>query len=265
MSSADIKSSANRVGTKDRETRGWCNLETGELALGVSVKPGMQVVDIGCGDGAYIAFCSSQGADVTFIDIQESKVLALEARLKDTARGKIKGIVSPCDPIPLPNDYADLVINTEVLEHLRDPAVVLREIVRIGKPDALYLLTVPDARGENLIKTVAPPIYFEEPNHIQIFTSDDFATLVSNCGLEVIRHEYLKSFWAIFYLLKWATAVPFTNEGINDNVHPATIYWTTIWEEMLNHPNGDKVRAVLDQTLPSCQMILARRKVANLG
>lgn len=265
MSSTDIKASAIDVGRRDRIRRGWCNPETGELAMGVSVKPGMKVVDIGCGDGAYIAFCSHQGADVTFLDIQESKVNALEERLKATAKGEIKGIVSKCDPIPLPNNYADLVISTEVLEHVRDPEAVLREIVRIGNADALYLLTVPDARGENLIKTLAPPAYFEEPNHIQIFTSDDFQELALSCGLEIVRHDYLNAFWSIFYLLKWATAVPFANEGLNENVHPTTIAWTNIWEELLDHPNGEKVRAIFDQTLPRCQMILARRKGANLG
>jgi ubiquinone/menaquinone biosynthesis C-methylase UbiE len=265
VSSTDIKSSAKKVGTRDRESRGWCNLETGELAMGVSIKPGMKVVDIGCGDGAYIEYCSQQGADVTFLDIQESKVQALNERLKDTAKGKHEGIVSGCNPIPLPDEYADLVISTEVLEHVRDPEAVLREIVRIGNHQALYLLTVPDARGENLIKTLAPPVYFEEPNHIQIFTSDDFERLIRNCDLEIIRHEYLGAFWSIFYLLKWATVVPFTHEVLNENVQPATYYWTKVWEELLDHPNGEKVRAIFDQTLPRCQMILARRKGANLG
>ena len=231
--------------------------------MGVSVKPGMKVVDIGCGDGGYSNFCSRRGADVTFIDIQESKVRELEARLKDIAKGRITGIVSECNPIPLPNDYADLVISTEVLEHVRDPEAVLREIVRIGKPDALYLLTVPDARGENLLKTMVHPSYFEEPNHIQIFTSDDFERLVLSCGLEIVRHEYLNAFWSIFYLLKWATAVPYAPEGINDTLHPATYYWTKVWEEMLDHPNGDKVREIFNQTVPGCQMILAKRKGSN--
>ncbi len=264
MTDIDVKSSAVNVGLRDRTKRGWCNPETGELAMGVSIKPGMKVVDVGCGDGGYITFCSRRGADVTFIDIEESKVKATEARLKDIAQGKTQGIVSECNPIPLPNEYADLVISTEVLEHVRDPAAVLREIVRIGNSQALYLLTVPDARGENLLKTVVHPSYFEEPNHIQIFTSDDFEELVLSCDLEIVRHDYLNAFWSIFYLLKWATAVPYAPEGINDAIHPATIAWTKIWDEMLTHPNGDKVRDMFNNTLPGCQMILARRKGASL-
>ena len=263
MNSSEIVESAIRLGLRDRTLSGWCNVATGELVDGVFVKPGMQVVDIGCGDGGYANFCAQRGADITFVDIQESKVSALEKRLKDKATGKVKGIVSECDPIPLPDGYADLVISTEVIEHVQDPAAFLSEIVRVGGPNATYVLTVPDARGENLVKTTAPPEYFEEPNHIQIFSSDDFETLVENSGLEIICHTYLSGFWSIFYLFKWATAEP--GETMMDNVHPTTILWTQTWEEVLKHPKAELIREALNCALPKSQMIVARRKGADLG
>jgi SAM-dependent methyltransferase len=260
---SDIRSSAIKVGLLDRTRSAWCNIGTGELVKEVFVKPGMQVVDVGCGDGGYANFCARMGANITFVDIQESKVRALEERLKDKFSGEIRGIVSECDPIPLPDGYADVVISTEVLEHVPDPAKFLREIIRIGGPHATYVLTVPDARGENLVKTVAPDFYFQHPNHIQIFSSDDFEQLASDCGLEIIRHDYLSSFWSIFFLLKWATCGP--DETLTENVHPATIAWTQVWEEVLKHPNGDKIHDALNTALPRCQMIVARRKGAHQG
>lgn len=251
---------ANKVGFKDQHKSGWINNETGELLTGVHVHPGMKVVDIGCGDGGYVSFCSRMGADVTFVDTQEAKVRALEDSLKGIAQGAIEGIVSDCNPIPLEDGNADLVISTEVLEHVADPEAFLKEIVRIGSSDALYLLTVPDARGEELIKTVANPAYFQEPNHIHIFSAESFEDLVKRCGLEVVRHEYQAGFWAIFYLFKWATSEP--GEGLNSNVHPSTIHWTRAWNEVLEHPNGEKIREALNRALPRCQVIVARRKRA---
>jgi SAM-dependent methyltransferase len=263
VDSSKIRSSAIKTGLMDRVKSAWCNTTTGELVKGVYLKPGMQVVDVGCGDGGYANFCATMGANITFVDIQETKVRALEERLKDKFSGEIKGIVSSCDPIPLPDGYADVVISTEVLEHVRDPAKFLREIVRVGGPDATYVLTVPDARGENLVETVAPPFYFQEPNHIQIFTSDDFEKLAGDCGLEIVRHDYLSSFWSIFFLLKWATCEP--DEALTENVHPATILWTQTWDEVLKHPNGDKIHDALNAALPRSQMIVARRKGAHQG
>jgi SAM-dependent methyltransferase len=263
MNSSDIKSSAIKAGLLDRTMSGWCNDETGEIVTDVFVKPGMNVVDIGCGDGGYASFCAKMGANITFVDMQEAKVRALEERLKNVAAGEVEGIVSECNPIPISDGYADLVISTEVLEHVRNPAEFLSEIVRVGTQDATWVLTVPDARGENLVKNIAPPVYFEEPNHIQIFSSDDFEELVRSCGLDIVRHEYLAGFWAIFFLLKWATAMP--GETLTDNVQPATILWTQTWEEVLNHPNGEKMRMALNNALPRCQVIVARRQGANSG
>ncbi|MCB1706217.1 MAG: class I SAM-dependent methyltransferase [Halioglobus sp.] len=263
MSSSDIKSSAIDVGLRDRTMSGWCNDKTGEFVPGVFVKPGMNVVDIGCGDGGYVNFCAKMGANVTFVDMQENKVRALEERVKGFATGEVRGIVSECNPIPIPDGHADLVISTEVLEHVRRPQDFLSEIVRVGREDATWVLTVPDARGENLVKDIAHSAYFEEPNHIQIFSSDDFEALVRSCGLDVVRHEYLAGFWAIFYLLKWATSQP--GETLTENVHPATILWTQTWQEVLNHPNGEKMRMALNNALPRCQMIIARRNGAHPG
>lgn len=263
MSSEEVIPNAIDLGMKDRVLMGWGNSDTGELVKEVFIKPGMKVVDVGCGDGGYIKFCSQMGADVTFVDLQEEKVRATENRLRDSAKGEMRGIVSDCSPIPLPDGYADLVMSTEVLEHVANPQEFLREIVRVGKPEATYLLTVPDARGENLIKTVAHPSYFEEPNHIQIFSSDDFEQLVRSCGLDIIYHEYLSGFWSIFFLLKWATSLP--GEGLGNNVHPTTINWSRCWEEVLMHPRGSEIQAALNQALPKSQLIVARRSSANVG
>lgn len=263
MDASDIRSSAVKIGLLDRTRGVWCDNTTGELVKDVFVKPGMQVVDIGCGDGGYVNFCARLGANVTFVDIQANKVQALERRLKDKFAGEIRGIVSECDPIPLPDGFADVVISTEVLEHVPDPTKFLKEIIRVGGPQATYLLTVPDSRGEQLVKTVAPPEYFQHPNHIRIFSAQDFEQLADSCGLEIMRHDFLSSFWSIFFLLKWGTSGP--DEALTENIHPTTIAWTQVWDEVLKHPNGSKIQAALNAALPRCQMIVARRKGANQG
>jgi len=253
-----VSSSASRkVGSRDLKQLGWINSETSELLPGISITPGMRVVDIGCGNGAYIGFCARMGADVVFIDRKEDSIRALEGRMSKLSGATSMGIVSECDPIPLPDDYADVVICTEVLEHVRDPEALTREITRIGKQSSIFVLTVPESRGEYLIKDVAHPSYFEEPNHIRIFTSDDFENLVKRCGLEVDRHEYRGAFWAIFYLFKWVTSEP--GEDLSDDVHPVTKLWARTWAEVLAHPDSRKIVNAMDLALPKTQIIIARK------
>lgn len=249
--------SAREIGVRDLRASGWLNAATSELLPGVKITPNMTVVDVGCGYGAYIGFCAKLGASVTFIDRDQNKVRDLEARLKGATHSGVRGIVSDCDPIPLPDGCADVVICTEVLEHVKDPEVLTREIVRLGKPDATFVLTVPDSRGELLIKDVAHPDYFLEPNHIRIFTSEDFEDLVTRSGLEVIRHDYRGSFWAIFYLFKWVTSEP--GEPLFDDVHPITKLWTRAWDQVLGHPDSEKILSAMNGALPKSQIIVARK------
>lgn len=246
------------IGRRDREMTGWFQEDTGEIAPGVCVSPGMNVVDVGCGDGTFISFCNQLGADTTFIDLKEERVRALEQRLRKEANGgRVEGIVSDCKPIPLETGFADLVISTEVLEHVIDPRQFLCEIVRIGKPGATYCITVPHSRSENLLRDIAPPMYFAAPNHINVFSPEDFQALASECGLEVLRHEFICGFWSIFSLLKWATIEP--GESLTEVAHPAVYHWTRAWEEILDHPKADKVRSALNAALPRVQVIIARR------
>lgn len=252
---------SHEVGLRDSGQLGWCNSETSEIVPGVAVKPGMQVVDVGCGWGGYTHFCGNQGADITFIDRQADHVSAVQKRLEALSGISVRGIVSECDPVPLPDAYADLVICTEVLEHVPDPDALMREIVRIAKPGALCVLTVPDARGENLIKEVAHPDYFKEPNHIRIFTSQDFEALIESHGLKIQSHEYRGAFWAIFYLFKWVTTQP--GERLFEDVHPITKLWTRTWHEVLQHPDSASIVRALNEALPKSQVVVARKDTSE--
>lgn len=63
-----------------------------------------------------------------------------------TEYGKI-GIVSPLENIPVPDDSFDVVLCTEVLEHVPEPIEAIREIARILKPNGKLLLTSPLGSG----------------------------------------------------------------------------------------------------------------------
>ena len=248
---------APRVGLRDRQYEGWFNGNTGELAPGVRVRSCDTIIDVDCGDGGFIGFCARQGAEVIFIDLDEPRLRATERRVKDSAARAYRAIHCDCDPIPLADATGDLVICTEVLEHVADPVQFLGELIRITKPGAKLLLTVPDARSEQFVGATAPPQYFQHPNHIRIFTSQEFEQLVSDAGLVIESHQYMGCFWSIYWPLSWLTAEP-GSEGLPiDNQHPITDHWTRLWHEVQQHPEGYRIRDALNLLLPKSQSILA--------
>src|SRR5205085_442537 len=132
-------------------------------------------------------YCASQGAAMIVVDADPIRLARSEQRLAGEPTHSVRAIASDCNPLPLQDGIASVVISMEVLEHVDDPKQLMQELVRVGQPGARYLLTVPDPASENLQKRLAPASYFEKPHHIRIFQRDEFAALVEGAGLLIER------------------------------------------------------------------------------
>src|SRR5690554_7817993 len=78
--------------------------QTGDLFTGFVIKAEDSVLDIGCGDGPFAHFCASQGAEIFFADIDESKVAAVAAQLASSAARAVHPLVTDANPIPLEDE-----------------------------------------------------------------------------------------------------------------------------------------------------------------
>jgi SAM-dependent methyltransferase len=98
-------------------------------------KPGFKVVDLGCGNCMW----NTHELPVLGVDINE-KMLNWALRNKHISEFCVRADLANTG---LPDKSFDIVILTEVLEHLEDIAGTLAEIRRILKDDGTFLLTVP--------------------------------------------------------------------------------------------------------------------------
>ena len=239
----------------DTALSGWFNEGTGELFRGFPVHRDDTVLDVGCGDAPFTRFCAMRGAEVLFADIDEAKVHATQLALQDTPARKISPIVSDCNPLPLEDETVDKVISLEVLEHVDDPEVFLRELVRVGKPGALYLITVPDPVIEKLQKNgLAPDAYFAKPNHIRIIERENFSQLVKDAGLEIVRQDRFGFYWSMWWVFFWAC-----RQNVSPPWHPLLQSWTSTWSRLLETEDGPRIKRALDDFLPKTQLIIARK------
>lgn len=247
-------SGARGVGLRDATLSGWFLNDTGEIFRGVPIGADDVVVDVGCGDGGNVAFCLRQGAQVIVIDTDKEAITTTVARLRTIRPDNLTAYVSDANPLPLEDATATRVLCTEVLEHVDDPAQVLRELVRIGKPGARYLLSVPDPLQENLQKHVAPSTYFQKPNHIRIVEREQFSNLVTQAGLVIDEVAYYGFFWSIWWALFWSCDV-----DLEDPAHPALDHWTEAWRAIMAMPNGVELKQKLDNFMPKSQVIVAHK------
>lgn len=251
------------VGFQDAFNSGWYQRETGELLKGFQIAPHDTVLDVGCGEGLAALFCASQGAHVVFTDVDPDKIERLrEKALRSQAR-KVEGYVSDSMPLPLSDGYANKVLSMEMLEHTEDPEAVVRELFRVGKPGAQYLITVPDERSEALQKPFASANYFERPNHIQLFDKNRFCSLVESAGLVIERHMTWGFYWVMWMSIFWSVPAQ-EAEGetvgmITPPYHDALQRWTDTWNEIMKIPTAQSMVDAFNQTLPKAQAIIARK------
>jgi ubiquinone/menaquinone biosynthesis C-methylase UbiE len=270
-STAEIIDSRD-CGLVDAVMGGWFQNATDELFRGFPITAEDVVLDLGCGHGGSTLFCARRGAHVIFTDSEAEKVDALREKVRETPARQAEGIVSNSLPLPLADNLASKIIALEVLEHVEQPLAILQELVRVGRPGAQYFISVPGQASEEAQRAVAPALHFESPNHINVFSREAFAELVESAGLIIETRDYYGFYWTLWMMLFWGTKRAeghvfsgATHDQLEGPFHPLLNSWATLWHATITLPGGDKIRAALDQALPKCQIILARKPMPGEG
>jgi 2-polyprenyl-3-methyl-5-hydroxy-6-metoxy-1,4-benzoquinol methylase len=109
--------------------------------------PGSRVIEVGAGPNPVVPFALAQGGrEVTTVEISED--YCETARLNAQRTGvEISVICAPAHDVPLPDGAGEIVILTEVLEHVPHELELptLRELRRLLAPGGHLVISVPNA------------------------------------------------------------------------------------------------------------------------
>lgn len=111
------------------------------------IKEGMQVLEIGCGSGAFTTFVARKvgpKGQVYALDIQPSMLEQLKAKLSKPENQDIKNIQlvnSSAYDLPFEDNFFDLVYIVTVLQEIPDKSKALREVRRVLKPGEILAVT----------------------------------------------------------------------------------------------------------------------------
>jgi ubiquinone/menaquinone biosynthesis C-methylase UbiE len=110
------------------------------LARRLGVRAGQTVLDVACGTGAWLRAVVAQGATPVGIDLSEKAIAVCR-----TAMPGAELQAGPAETLPFETARFDLVSCLGSIEHFVDPLAALREMVRVARPDATFVLVVPNA------------------------------------------------------------------------------------------------------------------------
>lgn len=110
------------------------------VASRLGITAGTSALDVACGVGAWLAELQRQGATVSGTDISTRAVEQARARLPNADIRE-----SVAEELPFEASGFDLITCMGSLEHFLDQPQALREMRRVGTPDAQILILVPNA------------------------------------------------------------------------------------------------------------------------
>ncbi len=106
-----------------------------EIVAGLSITPGMRVLDVGCGDGTTALPAARRGADVLGVDIATNLVDAGNKRAADAGLINCRFLAGDAADLSAANDDAfDLTVSIFGAMFAWRPDDVARELVRVTRP-----------------------------------------------------------------------------------------------------------------------------------
>jgi 2-polyprenyl-3-methyl-5-hydroxy-6-metoxy-1,4-benzoquinol methylase len=160
------------------------------------------IVDIGCGDGlaAEVAARRNPGHQFVGVDWSEAALRQAHARGLAVVRAAVEG-----SGLPLAAESANVVIMSEIIEHLVDTDSALDEAFRILKPGGSLLLSTPNLAAwynRGLLALGVQPVFSEVSlrgvygrpgtqvaGHLHMFTRRALTGLLTARGFRSIEVE----------------------------------------------------------------------------
>jgi SAM-dependent methyltransferase len=112
--------------------------------LAPDAKRGGALLDVGCASGYYTARYAQRGGRATGIDVAESSLaLARERAGRAGVGDRCVFAVGDVRNLPLEDRSFDVVLATEVLEHIREQRQALAELSRVLRPGGTLVVSSP--------------------------------------------------------------------------------------------------------------------------
>jgi len=198
------------------------------------------LLEVGCGEGRGIDLLLPKISSYSAIDKIEPVINSLQ---KKYPQGKfIRGNIPPLSVFE--SDSFDSIVSFQVIEHIKDDALFLKEIYRVLKPGGLALLTTPNK----------PLSLSRNPWHIREYTAKELTELAKQffdevimkgiTGNDKVMQYYERNKKSVDKLMRWDVL------NLQYNLPAALL---RVPYEFMNRLNRNKLKDSADELVMSIQ------------
>ena len=179
----------------------------------VGVGPGRRVLDVGCGTGRHAFASWKSGASVVALDLAIDDLAGVAAMctamLDASELEAIEGGVAVGDACLLPfvDQSFDVIVASEIFEHLGDDQNAMRECARVLRSDGTFVVTVPRTGPEAINWLLSKEYHTTEGGHVRIYRRGQLLSRLADSGCVEVGHEYRHGLHAPYWWLRCALGV----------------------------------------------------------
>ncbi|MFB9566756.1 class I SAM-dependent methyltransferase [Saccharopolyspora hordei] len=223
----------------------------------LGVRAGQRVLDLGCGAGRHAFELYRRGADVIAFDqdvAELENVAAMFAAMKAENQvpdgANAQTVSGDALDLPFPDGHFDVVIASEIMEHIPEDEKAMREMVRVVKPGGRVVVTVPRAWPEKICWALSDEYHQVEGGHVRIYSTGELIGKLRDAGLRPVFHHYAHALHSPYWWIKCAVGTDNDDHPLPKLYHKLLVWdlmkgpWVTRTAERLLNPVMGKSIAV---------------------
>jgi len=164
-------------------------------------------LDIGAGSGLFTQRIKDKGYEVIGIDYYDKAIELAQAKGIEMRKINIEE-----DKFPFGDEYFDLITCFEVIEHIKEPSNMLREVHRVLKKDGYFIISTPNIAWWYLRLKLLFGIWgILDPDHIRFFTPKSLKECLKFFGFKVVKiHSFFYFPRIVFFRLPWFHSISYS-------------------------------------------------------